>query len=241
MLALAAVVGLAVSGCATVEDHEGGLFAPFTGGVVQQAGDGEAVTDGGGMELPDPEDFVPEDPTPMPEEVVVDTGGPPAVVVGDDDDSAGGGALDADAAVEAVTPAEPVVIEPATPVPVIEPATPVPTPVQTNPVLTVPVQTVPVQTLPAPSTSAPTSEAALAVSAPLSEILLVASIPDSSPPRAIVRFPSGDERVVQVGDLLGDSGAKVILIGAGFIKLAELTVDEPDRPQLVTHYLHRMR
>lgn len=235
------MLGLVVGGCDPVEGHEGGLFAPFEGGVVSQTGDGEggAATDGG-IELPDPDDFEPEDPTPGP--AVVDTGGPPAVTVGDDDDSAW--IADGDAVVEppAPEPATPAPVEPATPVP--EPLTPVP--VQTSPVMTVPVQTVPVQAVPvqaAPvaAAAAPVSETALAVSAPLSEILLVASIPDATPPRAIVRFPSGEERVVQIGDLLGASGAKVTQIGAGFIKLAELTVDEPDRPQLVTHYLHRMR
>lgn len=236
-LALAVLAfGLALAGCDPVEGHEGGLFAPFGGGVVQQAGgDEQGGATGGGIQLPDAEDFAPADPTPVHLPVLVDTGGPP-VVVGDDDDSARSGEPG-----DGLTHlGDPVVA--ATPAPLFtEPLTPQPVPLQTPPVITALVPTHPLQTAPAGALTAAQSETALSVSAPLSEILLVAAIPDSTPPRAIVRFPNGEERVVQIGDLLGDSGAKVVLIGAGFIKLAELTVDEPDRPAMVTHYVHRMR
>jgi hypothetical protein len=143
----------------------------------------------------------------------------------------------ADEAIEAPVepPTPPAVVEPITAAPVIQ------TPVYAEVIPEPPVQ-VPVQTAPAiASAAAGTCEAALTMSAPLSDIALIATIPNATPARAIVRFPSGEERVVQVGDLLGDSGAKVLMITAGSVKLAEIAVSEPDRPSIVTHYLHQSR
>ncbi len=233
------LVPFVLAACTGVEDREGGLFEPFPDAVTGAAGSGESG--GGGMELPPASDFVPEEPTDAP--LVVDTGEPPAVVAGDDDDSSSA-ADDALAAVEAVV--EPPV-EPPTPPEVIEaitepPVVHAPVYVEVAPEPPVQVQVAPPQAIPAVVSPLPgTCEAALTMSAPLSEIALIASIPDAAPPRAIVRFPSGEERVVQVGDLLGDSGAKVLSITAGSIKLAEIAVSEPDRPSIVTHYLHQSR
>ncbi len=234
------LVPLALGACTGVEDREGGMFSPFPNGVTGAADGGDSST-GGGMDLPPASDFVPEEPTAAP--LVVDTGDPPAVVAAGDDDDSAASAADALAAEDptAAVPAvatelpEPVVeAVPEPPVAMVAEA-PVYAEVAPQPAVQVPVQV-------APTAAAPgTCEAALPMSAPLSEIRLIATIPDADPARAIVRFPAGDERVVQVGDLLGDSGAKVLLITAGSIKLAEITVSEPDRPAIVTHYLHQSR
>ena len=221
-------------GCTQVEEREGGLFSPFPDGVS-----GEAGRSDGGMDLPPASDFVTEEPP-----LVVDTGGPPAVVLGDDDSAE---ERDVDAVADAVE-VEPIdVIEPPTPEPPTpEPPTPqLPTPVaiEVEPAtVEATTTTFPVVVAQHEQPSLPAHcEIALLMSAPLSEVALVATIPDAAPPRAIVRFPSGEERVVQVGDLLGDCGSKVILITAGSIKLAEVVVNEPDRPSIVTHYLHQSR
>lgn len=232
---LLVLVPLVLAACSGVEDREGGLLEPFPDAVNGAASSGDSSD--GGMELPPASDFVPEEPTEAP--LVVDTGEPPAVVAGDDDDSAAEDALVAiEAPVEPPTPPE--ALEEITAAPVVR--TPVYADVVPEPPVQVPVQAAPTQTVPAVvATAAGTCEAALPTSAPLSEIALIATIPEATPARAIVRFPSGEERVVQVGDLLGDSGAKVLLITAGSIKLAEIAVAEPDRPSVVTHYLHQSR
>jgi hypothetical protein len=205
------------------------------------------------MELPDASTFVSDEDiaAAMTDEppVIVDTGDPPAVVPEDpamvtDDPSeihAANPADDADADALA---------NPGTSAP--EPATPAPLPVTVSyqvpvvvesptPALVAPQIQVQPMMQPAMATSGCDSESALVVSAPLSEIALVATIPGATPPRAIVRFPDGRERVVQVGDMLGDSGAKVVLIGSGHIKLAEVTVSQPDQPTIVSHFLHLTR
>ncbi len=261
--ALAAV--LCSAGCNRLDEHEGGLFAPFEGGVVSQAGgDASASTHSGGtMDLPPASDFVSDEDLQglSDEPLVVDTGGPPAVLTGGEDGSAEtatGADGDADAALaeapgpdggipgsltaaDAVVPAEPIPppVAPVAQPPVAPPTTAPQIPVEawrpTAPAAAVPAPTAPV------ATTGCNPEAALVYSTPLSEIALVAAIPDAAPPRAIVRFPGGTERVVQVGDLLGDSGAKVVFIGPGHIKLAEVTVVGPDQPDIDTHYLHLTR
>ena len=222
-----ALLSFSFVGCTTVEEREGGLFSPFPDGVS-----GDAGHDEGGMDLPPASDFVTEEAP-----LVVDTGGPPAVVVGDDDSAEDVAEFDATAEVVEVEPIE--VIEPPTPEPPTpEPPTPAVTPAEP---VTVATPTSAVVTAVEQPAFPAHCEIALLMSAPLSEVALIATIPDAAPPRAIVRFPSGEERVVQVGDLLGDSGSKVILITAGSIKLAEVVVNEPDRPSIVTHYLHQSR
>jgi len=230
-------VPLAIAACSGVEDREGGMFEPFPNAVTGTGG--SEKTDGGGMELPPASEFVPEEPIDAP--LVVDTGDPPAVVAGDDDSASADEDALADltdpASAPDEIPAEPVAVEQITEEQVA--AVPVYAEVTPKPPVQVPVQATAPLTA---STDAPaTCEAALTMSAPLSAIALIATIPDATPARAIVRFPSGEERVVQVGDLLGDSGAKVLMINAGSIKLAEIAVAEPDRPSIVTHYLHQSR
>lgn len=78
---------------------------------------------------------------------------------------------------------------------------------------------------------------ALAVSAPLAEIQLVAVLPNVTPPSAVVRFPGNTEVVVTVGDMLGLEGAKVVSVGADYLELTELTVGAPDRYTMVKHTL----
>ncbi len=78
---------------------------------------------------------------------------------------------------------------------------------------------------------------ALAVSAPLAEIELVAVLPNVTPPSAVVRFPGDTEVVVTVGDMLGLEGAKVVSVGADYLELTELTVGAPDRYTMVKHTL----
>ena len=236
------IVPLVLAACTGVEDREGGLLQPFPNGVTGAATDG--ASSGGNMELPPASDFVPEVDADMP--LVVDTGDPPAVVAGDDDSADGDAVTVVDPAVEtrADSPDLPEqaveVIEPAPPAIVAE--VPIFAEVAPQAPVQVPVQVVPVaHQVTATVAQSGTCEAALPMSAPLSDIALIATIPDASPARAIVRFPSGEERVVQVGDLLGDSGAKVLMITAGSIKLAEIAVSEPDRPAIVTHYLHQSR
>jgi len=217
-------------GCTQVEDRDGGLLTPFPDGV---SGGDAADLDGGGMDLPPASDFVKDDAP-----IVVDTGGPPAVVVADDDSAEDPEDALAEAIeVEPIRPPEPATPEPATPAPLpVEP----PTPAAVQPVVAE-TSAPPRAALATAPTLPAHCETALLMSAPLSEVALIATIPDAAPPRAIVRFPSGEERVVQVGDLLGDSGSKVILITAGSVKLAEVVVNEPDRPAIVTHYLHQSR
>ena len=252
------------AGCTRVDDHEGGLFAPFEGGVVSQSGSNvTAPPEGGGkMDLPPASDFVSdEDLQGLSDEPLVrDTGGPPAVLASGDDDSAAMGTAfgegDADASTTGPTPDPGSPVLPAAP----DVTSPVAVATPPDPALTAQVHSaqIPVEAWrpaapPAviPSVQQPASEgvqttgcnpeAALVYSTPLSEIALVASIPEAAPPRAIVRFPGGLERVVQVGDLLGDNGAKVVFIGSGHIKLAEVTVVAPDHPDIDTHYLHLTR
>ena len=236
---------LALGACTGVEDREGGMFSPFPDGVTGAAEE-DGSSSGGGMALPPASDFVPEEPTAAP--LVVDTGDPPAVVAaGDDDDSAGQGAdgVAAEDPTPAPPPAVAVVADPAVAVveaPAAVAEVPVFAEVAPQPAVQVPVQVVPAAPQVVATGTVPgTCEAALPMSAPLSAIALIATIPGAEPARAIVRFPSGEERVVQVGDLLGDSGAKVLMITAGSIKLAEITVSEPDRAAIVTHYLHQSR
>jgi len=229
-IALASTLQLSCSlGCTQVEEHDGGLFAPFPDGVTGNR-------DADGMELPPASDFVTEEPP-----LVVDSGAPPAVVVGDDDSAEEPVTDDAVAEIEPVEAVRPLVPEPITPEPLTS-AAPAPLVAEARQVEATPTPSAPVMVVRAePPTYPAHLEAALLMSAPLSKVALIATIPDATPPRAIVRFPTGEERVVQVGDLLGDNGAKVILISAGSIKLAEVVVDVPDHPTIVTHYLHQSR
>ncbi len=232
---------LAVPGCTRVEDREGGLFSPFPDGVT--GADSAAEADGS-MELPPASDFI-DDATPP---VIVDTGDPPAVVLGDDD-SADEDPLEAADGGDAVASGEPPTTadEPPTAAPVeiptevVEPATPTP-PEPPTPAHVVEVAPVaPTAAQPPAAAGGDTCEAALSVLSPLSDIRLVAAIPDAEPARAIVRFPSGAERVVQIGDLLGSSGAKVVEIKPGSLTLAEVVVNVPGQPVLATHYMHVSR
>jgi hypothetical protein len=232
---------LAVPGCARVEDRDGGLLTPFPDAV---AGADAAANGGGSMELPPASDFVTDETNTPP--IVVDTGDPPAIVLGDDDDDSAGAPRSAIEGADAVADGAEVptqAVEPPTPAPAVvvqEPTTPAPV-VEVAPVVRTPP---PVVTLPSQSGPAETQgscEAALTVLSPLSEIRLVAAIPEADPARAIVRFPSGAERVVQIGDLLGSSGAKVVEIKPGSLTLAEVTVTTPGQPVLATHYMHVSR
>ena len=78
---------------------------------------------------------------------------------------------------------------------------------------------------------------ALAVSAPLAQIELVSVFPTVSPPSAIVRFPAGTEAMVTVGDILGEEGGKVVMVGPDHIGVTVLSVGSADTLTMATHTL----
>lgn len=67
---------------------------------------------------------------------------------------------------------------------------------------------------------------------PLHQVVLVASVPDATPPLAVVRLPDGAEHVVRTGSVLGDTGARVTWIGPGALTLAEVVMGPDGRPSL---------
>jgi hypothetical protein len=78
---------------------------------------------------------------------------------------------------------------------------------------------------------------ALAVSAPLAQIELVSVFPTVAPPSAIVRFPAGTEAMVTVGDILGEEGGKVVVVGPDHIEVTVLSVGAADTLTMATHTL----
>ncbi|MDP7110973.1 MAG: hypothetical protein QGH45_03370 [Myxococcota bacterium] len=78
---------------------------------------------------------------------------------------------------------------------------------------------------------------ALAVSAPLAQIELVSVFPTVSPASAIVRFPAGTEAMVTVGDILGEEGGKVVVVGPDHIGVTVLSVGSADTLTMATHTL----
>ena len=173
--------------------------------------------------------------------IVVDTGGPPAVVVSAPTNGRFNGQSKQSPVVTGAP--EPTVPDPSSPAKAtsgipptdVAPATASPA---TGPAATVTPASVPVAVVPrSESRVAPN---ALAVSCPLSEIKLVAVIPDAAPPRAVVRFPSGAERVVQAGDVLGAEGSKVVAFSEGSMKLTGLVVVDGELVH-TTHYMHLPR
>jgi len=159
---------------------------------------------------------------------------------------AGGGAIGAPAA----PPADPTVVGAG-----IAPVDPVATPVEAAPVATSPITPEPAlagtepppPTVAAPTWSGPTPTAAscgpnaLAVSAPLAQIELVSVFPAVAPPSAIVRFPAGTEAMVTVGDILGEEGGKVVVVGPDHIEVTVLSVGTADTLTMATHTLSLTR